>query len=73
MENLLFAGVGLGALISFIWLCVLFPASLAEERNRNQFGWALVAICGTPLLAVILLLSLGEKKETLVAKKAVRA
>lgn len=62
MEALLTAGIWLVALMLFIWLCVLFPADLAEQRNRSQSFWVLVAILGTPLLAVVLLTYLGEKK-----------
>ena len=52
------------ALVLFVWLCILFPADLAEKRNRNQFFWILVAIVATPLTAVILLSWLGEKTES---------
>ena len=51
------------ALVLFVWLCVLFPADLAEKRNRSQFLWVLVAIVATPLTAVVLLSILGEKAD----------
>lgn len=62
MENIVTAVILLVALVLFIWLCVLFPAELAEKRNRSQFLWVLVAIVATPLTAVVLLSYLGEKK-----------
>ncbi|WP_136636896.1 hypothetical protein [Pseudooceanicola onchidii] len=62
MDSVVTLLIWLVALILFVWLCVLFPAELAEKRNRSQFLWVLVAILGTPMVAVGLLLYLGEKK-----------
>ena len=62
MDNILTVAVMIGALIGAIYFFVIFPAGLAEERNRSQIVWVFVAIFGTPLLAAILLLILGEKK-----------
>ena len=62
MENIVTVVILLVALVLFIWLCVLFPAELAEKRNRSQFLWVLIAIVATPLTAVVLLSYLGEKK-----------
>jgi len=69
MENLIFTGAAVLALILFVWLGILLPASMAEDRNRSQFGWVLVSIVGTPLLAVLLLMSLGEKDAPKVAAR----
>lgn len=64
MDSVFTAIIMIGALLGAIWFFVIFPAGLAEERNRSQAVWVLVAICGTPLLAAVLLLIIGEKKNT---------
>ena len=43
-----------------IWLCVLLPAGMARRRNRSAFIWVLISLFGTPILAVLLLLALGN-------------
>lgn len=35
---------------------------MAKDRNREPIAWTLVGLFTTPLLAIILLLVLGEKK-----------
>jgi NADH:ubiquinone oxidoreductase subunit 6 (subunit J) len=62
MDNIFTVVIMIGALLGSVWFFVIFPAGLAEERNRSQVLWVTVAIVGTPLLATILLLILGEKK-----------
>ena len=46
-----------------IWLYVLLPASMAERRNRSIFIWVLISLLGSPFLAVLLLLALGDASE----------
>lgn len=43
-----------------LWLCVLLPADMARNRNRSAVIWVLISLCGSPLLAVLLLLALGN-------------
>lgn len=62
MDSIFTVVIMIGALFGAIWFFVIFPAGLAEERNRSQVTWVAIAILGTPLLAAILLLILGEKE-----------
>ena len=43
-----------------IWLCVLLPAGMARRRNRSAIIWVLIGLFGSPILAVLLLLALGN-------------
>jgi hypothetical protein len=43
-----------------LWLCVLLPAGMARNRNRSAFIWVLISLLGSPILAVLLLLALGN-------------
>lgn len=43
-----------------LWLYVLLPAGMARRRNRSAFIWVLISLFGTPILAVLLLLALGN-------------
>lgn len=58
---------GLGAiavtviiLALIIGLVVLLPASMARDRNRSALMWVLISIVGSPLLAILLLIALGN-------------
>lgn len=42
-----------------LWLFVLLPAEMAEDRGRSAFGWVLVSLFFSPLLAIFLLWLLG--------------
>lgn len=44
-----------------LWLYVLLPAGMARKRNRSAFIWVLIGLFGSPILAVLLLLALGER------------
>ncbi|MGH1457336.1 MAG: hypothetical protein ACRBBT_00390 [Paracoccaceae bacterium] len=49
------------AFIGFvIWLYIMLPASMAKNRNRSPVIWVLIAIVGSPILAVLLLIAMGE-------------
>ena len=48
------------ALLFVLWLCVLLPAGMARKRNRSAFIWVLISLLGSPILAVLLLLALGN-------------
>jgi len=43
-----------------LWLYILLPADMAERRNRSQLIWVLISIFGSPILACLLLLVLGD-------------
>jgi len=49
--------VGLG-----IWLYLFLPAQMAGKRNRSAMVWVLIALVGSPLLAILLLIALGDAK-----------
>jgi hypothetical protein len=55
--NLLFA---LAVLALVIWLAILLPAQMARERRRNPLIWIGISLVGSPLLAILLLLALGN-------------
>ena len=44
-----------------LWLYVLLPVDMARNRNRSAFIWVLISLLGSPILAVLLLLALGER------------
>lgn len=43
-----------------LWLYVLLPADMARRRNRSAFIWVLISLFGSPILAILLLLALGN-------------
>jgi hypothetical protein len=43
-----------------VWLYILLPARMAEERGRSQFGWVLLSLLFSPILACLLLFLLGN-------------
>ena len=52
--------VALLALFVVLWLYILLPAGMAEPRNRSQLIWVLISLFGSPILACLLLLALGD-------------
>lgn len=46
-----------------LWLYVLLPADMARRRNRSAFIWVLIGLFGSPILAVLLLLALGNSPD----------
>lgn len=60
IEGALSVILGLLALFVVLWLYILLPAGMAERRNRSQLIWVLISIFGSPILACLLLLALGE-------------
>ncbi len=53
----LFAIIGLAFVI---WLWIIVPMNMAQNRNRSALIWVLIAIVGSPLLAILLLYALGD-------------
>lgn len=60
MEGLFSVIVGLLALFFVLWLYILLPAGMAERRSRSQLIWVLISLFGSPILACLLLLALGN-------------
>ncbi|GAA6159533.1 hypothetical protein NBRC116589_17070 [Ruegeria sp. HU-ET01832] len=46
-------------LIFVIWLYIL-PITMAGRRNRSGLIWFLIGLVASPLLAILLLLALGD-------------
>ncbi len=49
-------------LVFVIWLYVL-PITMAKRRKRSGLIWFLIGLVGSPLLAILLLLALGDAVE----------
>lgn len=52
--------LGLVALYIVLWLFILLPADMARSRGRSAFGWVLMSLIFSPILACLLLLLLGH-------------
>ena len=51
------------ALVFVLWLYIFLPCSMAVSRGRSAILWVLISVVSTPLLAILLLLALGNAKE----------
>ena len=51
------------ALFIVVWLYILLPAGMAERRKRSQLIWVLISLFGSPILACLLLLTLGDAEK----------
>jgi protein-S-isoprenylcysteine O-methyltransferase Ste14 len=51
------------ALVFLFWFSIILPASMAASRRRNWFVWICISVVGTPLLAILLLIALGDAPE----------
>ncbi|MCW3782132.1 hypothetical protein [Defluviimonas salinarum] len=60
IEALLTLLVGLVAIYVVVWIFILLPANMAVSRGRSAFGWVLVSLFFSPVLACLLLLLLGD-------------
>jgi len=60
IETLLAILMGLVALYVVVWIFILLPAGMATSRGRSAFGWVLVSLLISPILACLLLLMLGQ-------------
>lgn len=54
------AVAGFAVLFFIVWLYVLLPSDMARERRRDPMVWVLISIVGSPLLAILLLMALGD-------------
>ncbi|MBT8424377.1 MAG: hypothetical protein KJO67_05335 [Silicimonas sp.] len=55
--------IGLATLAFVFWLYILLPAQMAGNRNRSALIWVLISLVGSPLLAVLLLIALGDAEK----------
>ncbi len=62
MDSLVILIFALVALYLTLWVFIFLPAQMAEARGRSAFGWVLVSIFFSPVVAVILLLLLGGSR-----------
>ncbi len=46
-----------------LWIVILLPARMAEARGRSAFGWVLISIIFSPILACLLLWLLGDSPD----------
>ena len=42
------------------WLYILLPANMAAARGRSAFGWVVLSLLFSPILACLLLMLLGS-------------
>ena len=59
-EGLFFMIFGLAALYFTLWIFILQPARMPQARGRSAFGWVLISIFFSPILACLLLWLLGN-------------
>jgi fumarate reductase subunit C len=52
--------IGLAVLAFAFWFAILLPANMAAARGRSQIVWILISLVGSPILAILLLVALGE-------------
>ena len=52
------AGVLIMALM--IWIIFVLPANMAAKRGRSPGIWVLISLVGSPPLAILLLIALGD-------------
>jgi hypothetical protein len=52
--------LGLVLLVFLFWFSIILPAQMATSRGRNWFIWICISMIGTPLLAILLLIALGD-------------
>ncbi|MBJ6372757.1 hypothetical protein [Sedimentitalea arenosa] len=51
------------ALFVVFWLYILLPAGMATNRGRSAFGWVLLSLLFSPILACLLLLLIGDNPD----------
>jgi hypothetical protein len=60
LSGLIMLAVAASILFLGLWIYVLLPADMASDRHRSAFGWVLVSLMFSPLLACLLLWLLGD-------------
>ncbi len=48
------------ALYVVLWIYILLPSGMATKRGRSAFGWVVLSLLFSPVLACLLLLLLGD-------------
>ncbi|WP_374373044.1 hypothetical protein [Tabrizicola sp.] len=43
-----------------IWIIFVLPANMAAKRGRSPGIWVLISLVGSPPLAILLLIALGD-------------
>jgi hypothetical protein len=59
-DDALMAVFFVAAIFFAFWLCILLPANMATARGRSTFGWVLLSLLFSPILACLLLMLLGN-------------
>ena len=54
--------LGLIGIAAFLLFCVYIPAYMANRRGRNPYIWIFVSVLISPLLGILLLFLLGQKR-----------
>lgn len=54
--------ISLAILAFVVWLFIVLPMQMAGKRHRNRFGWVLMSLLISPLIAIIALAVLGDAK-----------
>lgn len=60
MVDLFVLVAAVALLVLLVWFCVLLPYEMAEDRNRSGGIWVLISLFGSPVLAILLLIALGD-------------
>jgi hypothetical protein len=60
VESVFFIALMLASLLVVLWLFILLPAGMAKNRGRSAFGWVLLSLLFSPILACLLLWLLGN-------------
>ena len=48
------------ALVFAVWFWIVLPAKMAIRRNRSAVIWVLISLLFSPVIAIFLLLVLGQ-------------
>ena len=47
-------------MVLMIWIGFVLPANMATDRGRSPGIWILISLVGSPPLAILLLIALGD-------------
>lgn len=54
--------LALAGAVFLLWFAVILPAQMAGARGRSGLFWVLISLIGSPVLAILLLLVLGDTR-----------
>jgi hypothetical protein len=60
VEHVAGAALSVLAALVVLWLFILVPAGMARARGRGALVWVLISLTFSPLLAILLLVALGD-------------